>query len=79
MKLNVGCGWEIFPGWVNADLAALPGVAVRCDFAKATWPFRDNTFDEILAINVVEPRPTLEFPCGLAGSHPHKAVSSIHV
>lgn len=57
MKLNIGCGWEIFPGWVNADCAPLPGVAVLCDFATTPWPFTDNSFSEIRAVNVVEHLP----------------------
>jgi len=59
MKLNLGCGWDVRPGWVNADCAALPGVAVLCDFGRSSWPFRDNSFDEIQAINVVEHLPDM--------------------
>lgn len=55
-KLNFGCGKDIRKGWVNFDLAKLPGVDVVGDF-KRRLPFKDSTFDYILASHVLEHIP----------------------
>src|SRR6266508_1372315 len=49
MKLNLGCGKVRLDDWVNADLH---GGDVRCDAHRL--PFRDETFDRILASHVFE-------------------------
>ena len=56
MKLNLGCGDKILPGYVNIDVvdtrhANKPDVV--CDLHKLD-PFEDNSVDEILAVHVVE-------------------------
>ncbi len=53
-KLNIGCGNNILPGWVNLDVSALPGVDVVCDIEKLPLPFADEQFDEILCQDVLE-------------------------
>jgi len=53
-RLNVGCGHDIRPGWVNLDAAPLPGVDVVHDLAVLPWPFPSGSFDQILMINVLE-------------------------
>ena len=58
-RLNIGCGHEILPGYVNCDVAALPGVDVRADLSKFPWPFQDNEFSEIRAANWLEHMPDL--------------------
>lgn len=63
MKLNVGCGRNILPGWVNVDSVALPGVdhvvdlegcAARAYDAPTPMPFEDNSVDEFLLSHVIE-------------------------
>lgn len=53
-KLNLGCGNNIKPGWVNLDSAKLPGVGVVHDLGKLPLPFADNEFEEILAQDILE-------------------------
>lgn len=57
IRLNIGCGRRIMPGWVNVDVeqrATVPEGAeyVQSDVRKL--PFPDNYADELMAIHVVE-------------------------
>lgn len=54
MKLNLGCGADVRPGYVNVDLEERPGVDVAWDFGQLPWPWPDQSVDEILALNVLE-------------------------
>lgn len=56
MKLNLGCGDKILPGYVNVDVVesrAGKTPDVICDLHQLT-PFEDNAVDEILSVHVVE-------------------------
>lgn len=53
-RLNMGCGNDIRSGWVNADFVKKNGVDVVHNFNKTPYPFKDNTFDEIDCIEVLE-------------------------
>jgi len=52
-RLNLGCGVDVRPGWVNLDGRALPGVDVVHDLARPL-PFAAGTFDEVLCQDVLE-------------------------
>ena len=56
IRLNLGCGDKILPGYVNVDVA--PSRAGRppdvlCDL-RSLKPFEDTSADEVLAVHVVE-------------------------
>ena len=57
MKLNMGCGKDVLTGWVNADRVALPGVNILCDFSSTPFPFKNDRFSEIRAVNLLEHLP----------------------
>ena len=51
-KLNLGCGKDYRKGYINVDFE---GKADVChDLNVLPYPFKDNTFDEIYAKNVME-------------------------
>ena len=54
MKLNLGCGRNPIDGYVNLDRAALPGVDVVHNLEQFPLPFDDDTFDEILGVDLIE-------------------------
>lgn len=52
-RLNLGCGQDPPAGFVNVDLAALPGVNVIADLDRP-WPFAESTAGYIVASHVFE-------------------------
>jgi SAM-dependent methyltransferase len=53
-RLNLGCGTDVREGFVNLDVAALPGVDVVHDLDVRPFPFEDETFTEIVCQDVLE-------------------------
>ncbi len=53
-KLNLGCGEFKKKGFVNADWNPLTKPDVQCDFNSIPYPFKDNEFDYIEAVHVLE-------------------------
>lgn len=56
-KLHLGCGNIIKKGWLNHDLANLPGVDVVHDLRNFPWPFSNGQFEEVLMENILEHLP----------------------
>ena len=54
VQLNLGCGADTPPGFVNVDIVALPGVDVVCDLDQAGWPWKDGTVAYIKASHLFE-------------------------
>ncbi|HEY8491683.1 MAG TPA: class I SAM-dependent methyltransferase [Dehalococcoidia bacterium] len=51
--LDLGCGAKKAPGALGLDRFPFPGVDVLADLEEGL-PFRDNTFDEVRAVHVLE-------------------------
>lgn len=53
-RLNLGSGTDVRPGWVNLDIAPLPGVDVVHDLSELPLPFPDASFSTIVAKDILE-------------------------
>ncbi len=55
LRLNLGCGRDIRPGWVNIDCVPLPGVDHVVDFdGKPVFPFADDAVARSDGSHVIE-------------------------
>ena len=53
VRLHIGCGEHLLPGWVNTDrVARVPGVATGIELTALPYP--DASVEEILAEHVLE-------------------------
>jgi len=53
-RLHLGCGRTVFPGWINVDAVAAPGVDLVIDLEAGRLPLPDNSVGEIYASHVLE-------------------------
>jgi predicted SAM-dependent methyltransferase len=53
-KLNLGSGKDIKQGYINLDFEKYKGIDVIHNLDNFPYPFKDNTFEEILALNIME-------------------------
>lgn len=53
-KLNLGAGNIIKEGYINHDIVELEGIDCVHDLNIFPWPWEDNSFDLILAFDVIE-------------------------
>ena len=54
IKLNLGCGSKILPGYTNIDKFATYNPDMVLDLEKFPYPFKDNSVNEILLSHVLE-------------------------
>src|SRR5664279_4743118 len=52
--LDVGCGINKFAGAIGIDNNPRTKADVLCDLDRFPYPFRDNSFDQLRAIHVIE-------------------------
>jgi predicted SAM-dependent methyltransferase len=55
------------PGYINHDLAQLPGIDCTHDLNNYPWPWDDESFDEVSAIDVLEDLDN--FTCAMEELH----------
>lgn len=58
--MHIGCGRNLFAGWLNTDIAPVHGDAAYLD-ATRRFPFADDTFDCVFNEHIIEHVP---FECG---------------
>lgn len=54
MKVNLGAGGDIRPGFVNHDLVSLPGIDVTWNLNIYPWPWANESVDELVVKDVLE-------------------------
>lgn len=57
VRLNLGCGRNVQPGWVNIDMARLPGVDLIADLnecRRVPLPYADDSVDQFLLCHTLE-------------------------
>jgi len=52
MKLNLGCGQNLLPGYINVDKFGSPDI--HCDLEQFPWPWETGSVDEIVLHHVLE-------------------------
>ena len=52
--LDVGCGPAKYPGSIGVDQNPQTAADVICDLDRGHLPFRDNSYDEVRAVHVIE-------------------------
>jgi SAM-dependent methyltransferase len=54
LKLHLGCGKSVLPGYIGVDLSPQLGVSVVCDLSKKPWPFEDSSVEQCVMFNLLE-------------------------
>jgi hypothetical protein len=54
MRLNLGCGGKILPGWINVDKFVTCGPDQVVDLEQFPWPWPDNAVTDVLMSHVLE-------------------------
>ena len=61
IRLDIGCGAAVQPGWVGMDIQPLPGVGIVHDLMVFPWPIPDESVLVAMASHVVEHIPPHNF------------------
>jgi SAM-dependent methyltransferase len=57
LKLNIGCGADVYPGYEGVDVVPGPSVRYVQDLTKIPWSFDESSVEDILMHNVLEHLP----------------------
>lgn len=57
MRLNLGCGDDIRPDYINVDFRKTHPSVVQVDLSRFPWSFEDNSAEEILMLDFLEHFP----------------------
>jgi SAM-dependent methyltransferase len=68
MRLNVGCGLNPAPGWLNLDWRRHEGVDLCCDVRKG-MPLADRCVDYAVAIHFLQDLAWADIPAALGELH----------
>jgi SAM-dependent methyltransferase len=52
--LDLGCGLDKYPGAIGADMNPATAADVLCHIDKGALPFREDAFDEVRAVHLIE-------------------------
>ncbi len=56
-KLHIGAGHDLKQGWINHDVAPLPGIDTVHDLNVFPWPWEDGSISEVYMKDVLEHLP----------------------
>lgn len=56
VRINLGCGFDYRPGWINVDKYA-PKADKRFDIFRPPYPFKDQSVDYVFAEQILEHIP----------------------
>lgn len=54
LRLNLGCGFNKRPGWINVDYSAACEPDRVVDLERTPWPWPENAATEVLLVHVLE-------------------------
>ena len=54
VKLNLGCGFHHYEGWLNVDKQEACEPDMQVDLEETPWPFEDNSVSEVRLIHTLE-------------------------
>lgn len=54
LKLNLGCGFRHFDGWLNVDRQELCDPDMQVDLEECPWPWDDDSVSDVRLINSLE-------------------------
>ncbi len=57
IRLDIGCGRNLQPGFVGMDIRPLPGVEIVHDWLQFPWPLPDESVIQAIAVHVIEHVP----------------------
>ena len=54
MRINLGCGNDVKPGYLNVDFRQTAHEVLNVDLSRFPWPWADDSAEEILMLDFLE-------------------------